>query len=342
MRVLVIEPLEPLVLSRNPLVSQEFILGFHSVLPIPSPTTIAGLLGSALGVTLGWEGSIDHLQLLKRLLEKIEERGCVKPIKGPILWFKGLSDEPYVCLGNIYAPRSVIKVENVGFDVRVYLDGGCDKCVEAVVEERVGVKLVRGYMGRGEKIADKGYMYRYSTLTYKVAGSGRTVTPTLLYTVNCKVDIERGVYRVGGEGRVAFTIMANTQDLPKSVVEALKSVENPLELKSEGLHLALTQIPLIPLAKEYIQLTLDIAKPNVKGLEFVKSIKGIIPSGYQRKLKGKVERLNLGYSETVKARRPQILALPIGTIVETRIPESVEGVIEILWGLGFASLLKLK
>jgi hypothetical protein len=53
MRVLVIEPLEPLVLSSNPLVSQEFILGFHSVLPIPSPTTIADLLGSALGVALG-------------------------------------------------------------------------------------------------------------------------------------------------------------------------------------------------------------------------------------------------------------------------------------------------
>lgn len=247
-----------------------------------------------------------------------------------------------MCLGNIYALRSVIKVENVGSDVRVYLDEGCDKCVEAVVEERVGVKLVRGYIGRGEKIADKGYMYRYSTLIYKVAGSGRTVTPTLPYTVNRKVGIERGVYRVGGEDRVAFTIMANTQDLLKGVVEALKSVENPLELKSEGLHLALTQIPLIPLAKDYIQLTLDIAKPNVKGLESVKNIKGIIPSGYQRKPKGKVERLNLGYSETVKARRPQILALPIGTIVETRIPESVGGVIEILWGLGLASLLKLK
>jgi len=39
-----------------------------------------------------------------------------------------------------------------------------------------------------------------------------------------------------------------------------------------------------------------------------------------RAVKRRVERLNLGYSEALGARRPQMLALPVGSVVKARKP----------------------
>lgn len=73
MKALLIEPLEPLVLSKNPVASQEFITGSHVVLSVPSPTTIGGLVGFALNVTLEGRDSVDHLSILRNLLENIRK-----------------------------------------------------------------------------------------------------------------------------------------------------------------------------------------------------------------------------------------------------------------------------
>jgi hypothetical protein len=350
MKALLIEPLEPLVLSKKPVASQEFITGSHAVLPIPSPTTISGLVGSALNVTLESQANADHISLLRKLIEGLEEKGgCGKPvIKGPLLWFKDLSNEPYVCLGSIYAPLREIRVEQGSRNIKVYLskaDHG--KYVKPVVEERIGVKLVKGYGNRTEKVVDKGYTYKYSTLSYRVVGSGDSVIPTFIYLYNCDKELEPGAYRVGGEGRIASVNVTKLEALPEEIAKTLELIESPLTLQNKGLHLTLTPTPLIPLAlKELNTLTLDESKPNVIGLEFVERVEGSIQADPEElepggKLKRKIERLNLGYSEVLSSRRPQILALPTGTIIRTKKPERYADTIETLWSLGFASLLRL-
>lgn len=49
-----------------------------------------------------------------------------------------------MCLGNIYVPLKGIRVEQVGKNTKVYLDRADHiRYVRSVIEERIGVKLVR-------------------------------------------------------------------------------------------------------------------------------------------------------------------------------------------------------
>jgi len=347
MRILLVEPLEPLVLSRTPIAGQEFIVSSHRVLPVPPSTTIAGLLGMIYGVALGGYRDLGHVSLLRKLLEELEGRGCRRPIfKGPLVWFKDLSDEPYVCLPDLCTPLDRVVVERRGNSIEAYVDrSNCDTCVEFDVEERIGVKLARGYGVRIEKVVDKGYMYRYSMLKYRRIGDSRSATPTFLYTLNCADKISPDVYRVGGEGRMARVETVDIDREPGRILERIAKVmerlENPIDMASGGLHIALTPVPLIPLAGERPQLVLDSVKPSLLGLEFVEEIVGVIPVERGAKPKRRVERLSLGYSEVLNARRPQILALPAGTIIKTRRQEKIEETLETLWSLGLPTLLRL-
>jgi CRISPR-associated protein Cmr3 len=355
MRVLLVEPLEAPVFSRTPIASQEFIAGVHRAQPIPSPTTIAGMLGSALGLTLGGRTGA-HIEAFEALLREFESAGCRKPVvKGPLLWFRKLGAKAYACLGDTVAPLDV--VEQVAEEVKKAVKGGelvCDDCVKVVSEEAVGVKLERGYGGAVEKVVDKGYMYRYSTVRYVTISGGEAVTPTYVYWLNCDRASTPRIHRVGGEGRISSVNVTSKEDLPGEVARALESLASPLEVEGEGLHLLLTQAPLIPIGVEE-KLTLDPESfGRFTGLEFIRGdmgVKGMVAIEVEDELKGRlrwrlkrrVERLNLGYSEILEARRPQILALPVGTIVETRKlePRNVNRVVELLWSIGLASLLKL-
>ena len=335
MKVLYVDPLEPLVLSGSPVLSHEFIVGYHRVLGVPAPTTIAGLLGVIMGVTAGT--GYDAMESLDKLVENLEGRGCKDVIiKGPLVSFKELTvNEPYVYLGRFLVPMSRVKVSSDGIPFVDLSD--CSECVEFNVKRRVGIKLVRGYSG-DEKVVDRGYMYSYSIALYKTF-DGRTVTPTYMYAVNCKSGVE-GVYRVGGEGRLARVSLKDVTPQMKVYVERLLS---PLELSdNHELLVTLTPIPLIP---RQGQLQLD---PNTVGLEFVDEVIGLIPTAKsldevtraKLNLKRKVERLNLGYSEVAQARRPQLLALPTGTIIRTRKPQYVPQPTRTLWRIGYATLLK--
>ncbi len=355
MRVLLVEPLEAPVFSRTPIASYEFIAGVHRAQPIPSPTTIAGMLGSALGLTLGGRTGA-HIEAFEALLREFENAGCRKPVvKGPLLWFRKLGGKAYVCLGDTVAPLNV--VERVAEEVRKAVKGGelvCDDCVKVVSEEAVGVKLERGYRGAVEKVVDKGYMYRYSTVRYVTISDGESVTPTYVYWLNCdRASIPR-IHRVGGEGRISSVNVTSKEDLPGGVARALELLASPLEVEGEGPYMLLTQAPLIPIGVEE-KLTLDPESfTRIAGLEFIRGVEGVkgmvaievedeLKGRLRWRLKRRVERLNLGYSEALKARRPQVLALPVGTIVETRRlePRNVNRVAELLWSIGLASLLKL-
>ena len=332
MKILLVEPLEPPVFSRTPVFSQEFIVGSHSVLPTPPPTTIAGLIGFIHGVSLEEYSNLDHMDLLGKLVEEL--KNCERPlVKGPIVWFKGVSDKPYICLSNVCAP---VKMKEDGFEIAY------EEFIKPIIEERVGVKLVRGYGGEVAKIIDKGYMYRYSTIRYVRESDGTSVNPTFVYKFNCTIDVKPNVHRVGGESRMARVEVVDQESMPGDIVKVLENLENPIDIRDGDLHIAITPIPLIPLAEDKPQLVLGTIKPNVLGLEFVEEIVGIIPLKRDVKPKRKIERLSLGYSEVLEARRPQILALPTGTIVKTRKPPaSVEKALETLWNIGMPTLLKL-
>ena len=342
MKLLRIEPLEPLVLSRNPIVGPEFLTGFHRVLGAPLPTTIAGLLGNMLGVTI--TGVSRVLEALERLVSQLESRGCKSPIvKGPLFQFKELETrEPYVYLGELYTPIGRVKVEKEAPHVGrlPYVDAtDCRECVKLLVDERVGIKLLRGY-GSDDKVVHLGHMFSYSTPLYETL-DGKRVTPVILYSVSCNVKVE-GVYRVGGEGRLAKVTI---EDMPRELEEAFEKLVSPLEaerIEDNRVYIALTPIPV---ATTNNQLQVDT---NTPGLEFVKSIVGVTPvktkpttaAELVRAVKRKVERLNLGYSEAVGARRPQILSLPVGTIVKARKPAKPPAkTIETLWRIGYATLL---
>jgi hypothetical protein len=355
MRVLLVEPLEAPVFSRAPIASQEFIVGVHRSQPIPPPMTIVGMLGSALGLTLG-DRVRTHIETFEVLLREFENAGCRRPVvKGPLLWFRKLGDKAYVCLGGIVVPLYV--VEQVAGEVGKAVREGvimCDDCVKIVSEEAVGVKLERGYGGAVEKMVDKGYMYKYSTVRYVTIRDGESLTPTYVYWLNCdKISIPR-IHRVGGEGRISLVNITSREDLPGRVARALELLASPLDVEGEGPYMLLTQAPLIPVGVEE-ELTLDPeSSRRVAGLEFIRGVEGVkgtvaieVEDGLKGKLKWRlkrrVERLSLGYSEALKARRPQVLALPVGTIVETRRlePRNVNRVAELLWSIGLASLLKL-
>jgi len=342
MKLLKIEPLEPLVLSRNPIIGPEFLTGFHRVLGAPLPTTIAGLLGNMLGVTI--TGVSGVLEALERLVSQLESRGCRSPIvKGPLFQFKELEvEEPYAYLGELYTPIGRIKVEKEAPYVGrlPYVDAtDCQKCVKLLVDERVGVKLLRGH-GSDDKIVHLGYMFSYSTPLYETL-DGTRVTPVILYSVSCNAKVD-GVYRVGGEGRLAKVTI---EDTPRELKEVFEKLVNPLEaemIEDNRVYIALTPIPIAPANN---QLQVDT---NTPGLEFVKSIVGITPvktkpataAELVRAVKRRVERLSLGYSEALGARRPQILALPVGTIVKARKPAKPPvRIIETLWRIGYATLL---
>ncbi|MFZ8792951.1 MAG: CRISPR-associated protein Cas5, partial [Acidilobaceae archaeon] len=154
MRVLLVKPLEAPVFSRTPITSHEFIVGVHRAQPIPSPTTIAGMLGSALGLTLGGRANT-HTGVIKALLAELEEKfSCRRPIvKGPFIWFRGLSEEPYVCLGDIFIKLRVI--DKMVAEIEAGRREGevkCIDCVKSSIERRVGVRLKRGYNDAVEKV----------------------------------------------------------------------------------------------------------------------------------------------------------------------------------------------
>lgn len=357
MRVLLVKPLEAPVFSRTPITSHEFIVGVHRAQPIPSPTTIAGMLGSALGLTLGGRANT-HTGVIKALLAELEDKfGCMRPIvKGPFVWFRGLSEEPYVCLGDIFIQLKAI--DEIVAEIKANRKEGeveCKECIKSSIERRVGTRLKRGYNDAIEKVTSKGYMYSYSLVKYEVIADNRSITrdvsPIYVYLLNCDNLEIPGVYRVGGEGRVAIVNTVMRESLPARVAEGLNKLRSPQEVVGERTYLTLAQVPLVPRAED--QQLLNFKK--IHGLEFVSDIIGVIiveeegrstgRSMLKWKLKRKIERFNLGYSEILNARRPQVLAMPIGTLIRSRNIEEVGKVVEmvgILWDLGLPSLLELQ
>lgn len=337
MKTLIIQPLEPLVLSSTPIASPDSFIGSHRVLGAPSPTTLAGFLGSILGVNLNVNTVLDSLEAL---CNELRLRGASDPVvKGPLVKFVKMGGRE---LDGFYV--SVSTKEFAPIDALVLSEGICfikrGRLEENVLVEprfRLGVKLKRGYVSGENKTVEVGYMYKYSTSFYKRRG-GEVVTPLFLYATEINLGGDKCLIgSLGGEGRSVKVCVGEDSEL-RMYADRLS---DPREVE-EGYYVALTPVPVIPDSNVY---TVSSHNPDAKGLEFVERIVGFpIVQGEGVSVPSKrIERLSLGYSIALKARRPMIFMLPPGTVLNCRkIKETkVNRLIKTLWSLGFASLLKL-
>lgn len=344
MRLLEFQPLTSVSFHGSPVGGFE-VFGAARAVPTPLPTTVAGALGSLLGVRLG---AGDPVASLVELYESLRSRlGCGEEscVKGPLTFFTvgGERVGPFVFAGRFYLLSSV-KVGG-GF---ACVDGG-EGVVEWELLRRVGVALERRG-GEGFKRVAPGFFYRYFVSTFKygygpgfkgLGVCGEVVRPVYAYAVPFDGDVD-AVVRFGGEGSVA-RVVASGLELVDRVVRGLVS---PLEHLEEGYYVALSPIPLLPLKP-------GLAKPW-EGLEAPFNMEFTEVVGVPRECSGggggaaqpprlRLVRLGLGFSEAAGRRRAQVVSFPPGTLVRVLRGHkpSLSPLLKTLVGLGFATLYKI-
>jgi len=338
MKTLIVEPLKPLSLSATPITGITVISRIRAF-SLPQPTTIIGALGAALGIELE---SIDPLGGISELVSKIRKylRCGESIIKGPLAYFEveGRIIGPTIPLYNY----EFVKPECIKRDgEEYYLESESEECRERIGYStfiNTGVSLGRRD-STGEKTVKPGFMYRYplGIYTYISEKEEYTARPIFVYSLNCVENVEKTVVRLGGEGGLA-EIYASDRELAKGV-DLLKT---PLDTITPGVYISVNHIPLLPIDDK--TLSLD----KVLGLELLGGFKSVIgiPHGKSGLPKIVVERLGLGYYEVARIRRPQILALPPGTILSVENKEIMQKadtveLLKTLYSIGYATLYPL-
>lgn len=345
MKVLEVVPTQPLSISATAIGGADF---FTLTRPMATPllTTILGALGSLNDVRL--DQVEDTVSMLGELCEKFMNMfKCDEPIIfGPLLRFRTDEEElrdTYAYLyPNRFLPIGKLRIFAEESDRSVVFEYWSDD--DSITYDplvMIGVSLERrsiepkSELGEeaNRKVIRYGLTYKYPLAIYRMK-DGKVVEPIYTYLLNCNGRIKTGLVRLGGEGRIANI---NLRNLPSP--EFSEKVKNPLSGLEEGYYIALSQIPLLPLTSEStLILQLEKFEVPVK----IEDVIGIPQVRGPPKIK--VERLGLGFSEVTKKRRPQILALPSGTIIRVTKPWAGEYsyVMRTLLRLGFSSFYKLR
>lgn len=342
LKLLIIDPIEPLSHLRTGVARPQHLGPKLAALPAPQPTTVVGALGRALGVTVDRGVCVERLEDVEVAVESISKKlSCREPmLMGPLLATEDLS-ELYVPLSHeLYVSTRLLKkvlraapggASHASVDSRPCYEspGGC---VHVTLHgPQIGVALERRE-GVGHKTIVPGYTYRYSVVIYRDFATKAPARLLTAYLFNCEGELDM-VARVGGEGRVA---RVRTETAP---TERLAGLVSPLEHMDPGLYLSVGYVPLIPKSPGVTNLRLR----DFYGLEFLGGEEDIV--GVPRDVpyappKVRIERLGLGFSESQGRRRPQVLALPPGTLLKVRSKGPVRsvGLVEVLWRIGYATL----
>ncbi|MEM1830606.1 MAG: hypothetical protein QXJ97_03625 [Desulfurococcaceae archaeon] len=335
MKILEIKPLEPLSLSLSLIGGVDVYTVTHST-PIPLPTTVAGAIGASMNIVIS---QTDPMESLNDLINELKKRcgDSGRPlILGPLTCFNEHATDQSKCYAYLHPGRLLSLAEHciVESNGIVYLksrSGDRDVCyVDFTPITGVGVSLQRTKPGE-EKVVRYGYMYRYPLITFRTP-SGRALNPLYIYEFNCEENIN-AVVRFGGESRVA---KLTTRSIEASY---LKNIKSPLDELEKGLYIALSPIPVIPLKNDATQLS----PGNVELPVHIESILGVPQE--TRPAKIRITRLGLGFSEAAKKRRPEVLALPPGTLIKVKEdvkPPKFSNLMRNLLYIGFASLYKLR
>ncbi|MDW8004990.1 MAG: hypothetical protein RMI04_09290 [Thermofilaceae archaeon] len=347
-KLLVVEPLEPLSLSRTQIPGPKYLEAGMRVFAAPQPTTVLGALGRALGVTVGGNLKVEALEDIRAVSSAISEKlRCSEPLlRGPVIVLEDFSKLYVPVAPDLYVSTEnlpeVLKLEDYSINVEPCLSK-TGVCIEARgLPNIIGVALERradsGGRAVGEKTVRLGYMYRYSVTAYRDASTGEPTRTRFAYVLNCERGLEPLLLRVGGEGRVARLY---TKDLERAVDSRLA---NPLAGLERGKYVSVSYVPLIPKGPDVLSLEPE----KLYGIEFLSDSRDVIGlPGATPKVR--VERVGLGYSESQRRRRPQVPALPPGTLFEVKndVPRDViEGrtiePVRVLWNVGYSTLYRVR
>jgi len=364
--VLIIKPLGPARLASLPILGLE-VLGAQKVLGIPLPSTVLGLMGHLLNIRLKQDQvEKDPLLGIGALIDRISARNekYNSVIQGPVICvslhagsFNDSSES--VCKTvreQVFTVPIFTKegVKLVRWDAVKDLGRVSDEEALIIPEDavigwavsrtEVGVALRDSIMRSWSRVVMPGYTFRKSFVQY-VNRHGRSLEVEFVYKLTVESSLQKTIARLGGEGRQAIVEVKNLSR-EREVTEIIRRITSPLEARP-GDYLVLNYWPLIPRNKN----TLYLERDRIIGLEFFdnpsEDIIGIprianstgSPTIY-------IVRLGLGFSEVVKQRRSQILALPPGTLIKVKHPFSevrnqiVKAYVELLRA-GYGSLLRI-
>jgi len=345
MLLLKVSYIEPLVMSRVRISTPDMISG-HSVLEIPLPSTILGALGNLLGIKLK---TPDHLYGLAGLYNEIVSKlKCEqdKPLlKGPLLLHDGQYYIPiygketsfFIPVDNLDKISERLEKNNLPFVINEELE----KYIIHIPDERVGVKLKRGYSDL-EKTIDLGYMYRYSISTYMLIdnkGNEKVVKPCFTYILNCSEDIELSEYvRLGGRGRISRFELSRINGFEEEKLDKVKSVKE-LGIGDKAILLS----PLLITVNNKDNIYYEDLNKAIK----IQSLVIRLRRSDEKYVKlreiasdKRIISLGLGFSEAFNKRRPLLAAIPHGTLIEV-VSKNFSKIENELLNLGYGSAIKL-
>jgi len=307
MEVIAVKPLGYARLSQLPILpSNIFSPTVESALGVPLPSTILGVIGNVLGVKLIVDVvSTDPLQGLGVLVDELLKK--LKLVRGSLLagpFIKIRHGDSYKFALPIYSKSGtlLVDVEAVG-----------NLAVEKKFEKRhiLGKVLSTIQMGihlkdyeDGVRVVKPGYMFR-KLYTYVANADGDPVDYEFLYAAQLIEEISKTtVVRLGGEQRQALLRVEELENYRKleNLLDKLATLDT---IDKPGVYMLITPTPLFPLREDLYYG--DGVEPRFSKVLGVPTLEG--PKPY-------IIRMGLGYSEVINVRRPQLPALPWGTIVE--------------------------
>lgn len=346
MRIIKITPLEQPVFSRVRVGSPDVIVS-HSVLEMPLPSTILGILGyiysPLIDITCNDVLKESKLYGLGYLYTRFkEEHGCKDPlIKGPIIYYDREYYLPiYGREKSVFIPIDSLDkiklVNNVPYIDKTDLN----KYIEHEISIRVGVKLRREL----PKMKTVEHMYNYAVSNYNYVElrygkivSKQVIKPTFIYFINCtKLDTLSDLVRISGRSRIGRIEIVETNDYKDLDGKVLS-----FEEFRYGKGILLNPLPLITNNMSCIEFSCYNVSQCIKRIYGLVKIVDDRRQLYAVHPSIKFMQLSLGYFEICKTRRPIIPALVHGSLIEKNTDCRLSNIERILVNIGYGSLIKL-
>ena len=339
-KLMVIKPYGPIRLASTPILGIN-VFSLQRTLGVPLPSTILGILGAIKGVIL------DSKKVKEDELLGIGTLADI--LSGENLMEKAIVEGPIFKVDTNFAIAFHTKKGAILVKIYEEVLHKLSKCVipeEAIIGKvspkiEIGVTLSDIIKGTWDRVVLLGHTYRRA-FVYYTNREGATLKVNFLYKLNTNFEEALTLIRLGGEGRSAQLLI--TSKIPNEIRNLFERITNPLKA-TPGYYVILNYWPLIPKVMNSIYLD----KRNFIGLEFfddplddIIGIPSVEHEGEYKSPRIEVIQLGLGFSEVAKQRRPQILALPPGTIVHIKygfkqIRDSIPNIYLKLLKVGYAS-----
>jgi len=340
MKILTLKPIGFARLAQSPILpSNIFSPTVEPALGVPRPSTILGLMGSVAGIRLSKDTVIrDPLLGLGVLVDELSKK--LKPVKGsllagPFIKVKNFRGK-HVLAVPIFSKSGTFLVDIKALSTIAKNLMLNDEFVFGVVRNVIDTGIhLEDYESEGRRVVKQGYTFK-RLFTYVLDTKGVPVDYEFVYIIDPIEELPAHVtVRLGGEQRQAiyriedFNMFEGSEEL-KKLIEKLSSIDI---IEEFGTFILLTPAPLIPIEEQ-------IYYSKEKG--FVPWLNEVLGVVTKSGTKPYVVRLGLGYSEVFNVRRPQVLALPSGTLIKVREKIHINNLILKLARAGYYQMLRLE